>query len=35
MAQSFRELIVWQRALQLCIAIYKLTKDFPEKSCTV
>lgn len=31
MAQSFRELVVWQRALQLSIAIYKLTKDFPRE----
>jgi four helix bundle protein len=29
MAQSFRELLVWQRAMQLTIAIYGLTKGFP------
>jgi four helix bundle protein len=31
MAQSFRDLIVWQRAMQLTIAIYRLTKDFPRE----
>jgi four helix bundle protein len=30
MAQSFRELQVWQRAMQLTIAIYRLTKNFPK-----
>jgi four helix bundle protein len=31
MAQSFRDLIVWQRAMQLTVAIYRLTKEFPRE----
>ncbi|HUH61590.1 MAG TPA: four helix bundle protein, partial [Terracidiphilus sp.] len=31
MAQSFRDLHVWQRAMQLTVAIYRLTKDFPKE----
>jgi four helix bundle protein len=31
MAQSFRELVVWQRALELSVATYKLTKAFPRE----
>jgi four helix bundle protein len=31
MAQSFRELVVWQRAMQLTVAIYRLTQDFPRE----
>jgi four helix bundle protein len=31
MAQSFRELLVWQRAMQLCVAVYRLTRDFPRE----
>ena len=31
MAQSFRDLIVWQRAMQLTVAIYRLTKGFPRE----
>jgi four helix bundle protein len=31
MVQSFRELLVWQRAMQLTLAIYKLTKGFPRE----
>ena len=31
MAQSFRDLEVWQRAMQLTVAIYRLTKDFPRE----
>ena len=30
MVKSFRDLQVWQRAIQLCVAIYRLTKDFPR-----
>ncbi|HTX75537.1 MAG TPA: four helix bundle protein [Terracidiphilus sp.] len=30
MAQSFRELVVWQRAMQLSIAVYRLTREFPR-----
>ena len=31
MAQSFRDLHVWQRSMQLTVAIYHLTRDFPRK----
>jgi len=31
MANSFRDLVVWQRAMQLAVAIYKLTRDFPRE----
>jgi four helix bundle protein len=31
MAQSFRDLVTWQRAMQLTIAIYKLTQAFPRE----
>jgi four helix bundle protein len=31
MVQSFRELLVWQRAMQLTLAIYKLTQGFPRE----
>lgn len=31
MVQSFRDLVVWQRAMQMCVAIYRLTKDFPRE----
>jgi len=27
---SFRDLIVWQRAIQMTVAIYKLTDQFPK-----
>lgn len=30
MANSFRELIVWQRAVELSVAVYELTSGFPE-----
>ena len=29
-ADSFRDLVVWQRAVQLSLAIYKLTSSFPD-----
>jgi four helix bundle protein len=29
MGQSFKDLVVWQRAIQLSLAIYKLTSSFP------
>ncbi|MFC1612692.1 four helix bundle protein, partial [Patescibacteria group bacterium] len=28
---SYKELIVWQRAIELVVAIYKLTEDFPKE----
>jgi four helix bundle protein len=31
MAKSFRDLQVWQRAMQLAVAIYRLTQDFPRE----
>ncbi|MGA2674230.1 MAG: four helix bundle protein [Terracidiphilus sp.] len=29
MSESFKDLVVWQRAVQLSVAIYKLTSSFP------
>jgi four helix bundle protein len=29
--KSYRELTVWQRALECCIAIYRLTQTFPRE----
>ena len=31
MAQHFRDLIVWQRAIQMTVSIYKLTQQFPRE----
>ena len=31
MVQSFRDLLVWQRAIQLSISIYRLTHGFPRE----
>jgi four helix bundle protein len=31
LGNSFRDLIVWQRAIQLSTAIYRLTTDFPKE----
>jgi four helix bundle protein len=31
MVRSFRDLIVWQRAMQLTVAIYRLTQKFPRE----
>ena len=30
MGDSFKDLVVWQRAIQMCLAIYKLTSTFPS-----
>lgn len=30
MGQSFRSLVVWQRAMELTAAVYKLTAAFPD-----
>ena len=30
MGESFKDLVVWQRAVQLSLAIYKLTPSFPD-----
>jgi len=29
--QSFRDLLVWQRALQMSVSVYRLTKSFPRE----
>lgn len=31
MAQSFRDLVVWQRAMQLAEVVYRVTQDFPRE----
>ena len=31
MSQSFRELQVWQRSMQLTVAIYRLSQKFPRE----
>jgi four helix bundle protein len=31
MLKNYRELKVWQRAYQLCLEIYKITKRFPNE----
>jgi four helix bundle protein len=31
MVQSFRDLLVWQRSMQLMAAVYRLTKGFPRE----
>ena len=31
MAQSFRDLQVWQRSMQLTVAVYRLTQGFPRE----
>ncbi len=30
-AKSFKELIVWQKAHQLVLSVYKVTNDFPKE----
>src|ERR1700677_673204 len=31
MPHSFRDLTVWQRSMQLTVAIYRLTQEFPRE----
>jgi four helix bundle protein len=31
MGDSFRDLVVWQRAVQMSVAIYRLTAHFPKE----
>ena len=31
MVQSFRDLQVWQKSIQLSVSVYRLTKDFPRE----
>ncbi len=30
MGESFYDLVVWQRAIQMSVSIYRLTQDFPK-----
>jgi four helix bundle protein len=30
MGASFKDLVVWQRAVELCLAVYKMTSKFPD-----
>ena len=30
MLKNFKELKVWQKAYQLCLEIYRITRDFPK-----
>ena len=30
MAQSYRDLVVWKRSMELTVAVYRLTQDFPR-----
>ena len=30
MLKNYRDLSVWQKAYQLCLEIYKITRDFPK-----
>ncbi len=30
MGQSFKDLVVWQRAIELTLAVYRLTAKFPD-----
>lgn len=31
MGESFRDLVVWQKAVALSIAVYRLTSEFPKR----
>jgi four helix bundle protein len=31
MGDSFRDLVIWQRAVQMSVAIYRLTAAFPKQ----
>jgi four helix bundle protein len=31
MAQDYRDLVVWQKAMELTVCIYKLTQSFPDR----
>lgn len=30
MAESYRDLKVWQRAIEMSVALYRLTENFPK-----
>jgi four helix bundle protein len=29
--KSYRDLIVWQRAIETCLVVYKITREFPRE----
>jgi four helix bundle protein len=29
--QSYRDLIVWQRAIETCLSVYRITREFPRE----
>jgi four helix bundle protein len=31
MLKNYRDLLVWQKAYQLCLEIYRITKEFPKE----
>jgi four helix bundle protein len=31
MAQSFQDLLVWQRAMEMAVGVYALTQGFPKE----
>ena len=31
MIQSFRDLVVWQKSVQMAVVAYRFTKDFPRE----
>jgi|SRR5580700_3762339 four helix bundle protein len=31
MAQSFQDLVVWQRAMEMTVSVYRVTKSFPRE----
>lgn len=31
MLRNYRDLLVWQKSYQLCIDVYRITKDFPNE----
>ena len=33
-AQSFEDLIVWQKSHRLTLFVYQVTQPFPKRSCT-
>ena len=30
-ARSYRDLVLWQRAIQICVAVYRFTGSFPRE----
>ena len=30
MSKAFRDLVVWQKAMELTVAVYRITSDFPK-----